>query len=187
MIAVFPLGMAIQDLAVFTTLGVFVVLPSFLVSLYCSVLLFLAGRFVCLCVATVVRSVDVTTFPSCSWYCNVQLFQLCRVPGLSCLSGVVSAAIRLFMARGVLLWLYSGMAVLTLCGMAVWTLRSNSTFKQPSTLSSAVVPLTTRSSIARLGSSCRGGWTCVLVYILMVREWSLIYNPCAGVSFQVLK
>ena len=27
----------------------------------------------------------------------------------------------------------------------------------------------------------------VLVYILMVREWSLIYNPCAGVSFQVLK
>ena len=27
----------------------------------------------------------------------------------------------------------------------------------------------------------------VLVYILMVREWSLIYNPCARVSFQVLK
>ena len=27
----------------------------------------------------------------------------------------------------------------------------------------------------------------VLVYILMVREWSLICNPCARVSFQVLK
>ena len=40
----FPLGMAIQDLAIFTTLGVFVVLPSFSLSI---ILLWLYLRLYC--------------------------------------------------------------------------------------------------------------------------------------------
>ena len=39
--------------------------------------------------------------------------------------------------------------------------------------------------IVRMYCSC--GMQYWLEYILMVPEWSLIYNPCAGVSFQVLK
>ena len=98
-IAVFPLGMAIQDLAIFTTLGVFVVLPSFML------------------------------FP---------LLMYCY----GCIYGCI---VRMYCSCGMQYWLDYVLEVSFL-----YLLR-------------------------------------VLVYILMVREWSLIYNPCARVSFQVLK
>ena len=57
----FPLGMAIQDLAIFTTLGVFVVLPSFTLSpsYYIVMAVFTAVLFGC--IAPVVCSIDSST------------------------------------------------------------------------------------------------------------------------------
>ena len=95
----FPLGMAIQDLAIFTMLGVFVVLPSFTLSR--------------------------------SYY-------------------IVMVYLRLYCSDVLLLW------------YAVLTMR--------------------RTAEVSFMYLLR-----VLVYIFMVREWSLSCNPCARVSFQVLK
>ena len=134
-IAVFPLGMAIQDLAIFTMLDVFVVLPSFTLShsYYVVMAVFTAVLFGC--IAPVVCSIDYAT-------------------------------------------------------------DSNSTFNSKSSLCP-----TRTASWRTTGADGRVFPTAVeyvvevsfmyllrvLVYILMVREWSLIYNPCARVSFQVLK
>ena len=132
-IAVFSLGMAIQDLAIFTMLGVFVVLPSFTLS---PLLLYCYGVFTAVlfgCIAPVVCSIDYATDGTFNSKSSL-------VPTRTASSRTTGAVGRVFPA--------------------------------------AVEHVVEVSFMYPLR---------VLVYILMVREWSLIYNPCARVSFQVLK
>ena len=140
----FPLGMAIQDLAIFTMLDVFVVLPSFTLSRSCySSFFFGTGRIVMAvftavlfgCIAPVVCSIDYATDGNSTFNSKSSLF-----PTRTASSRTTGAVGRVFPTAVEYVLEVSFMYLLR-----------------------------------------------VLVYILMVREWSLIYNPCAGVSFQVLK
>ena len=132
-IAVFPLGMAIQDLAIFTMLGVFVVLPSFTLSR--------------------------------SYY-------------------IVMVYLRLYCSDVLLLWY----AVLTMRRTALSIPSPRSFLRR--TASSRTTGAVGRVFPAAVEHVVEVSFMYplrVLVYILMVREWSLIDNPCARVSFQVLK